>query len=474
MDIVGRKDEIEILSSCLDSKESRLIALTGRRRVGKTYLIREYFGNKIKFEIAGLHDGTYQQQLSHVYNTIKNHKLKESKLYIPENWMEAFDLIKEYLNTLKGTNKKVIFIDEMPWFETHKSRFLMAFENFWNSYCTKRKDLIVVVCGSSASWVIKKIVRNKGGLHNRISERINLKPFTLLETESFLKSRNIKMSRYDIVQLYMVTGGVPFYLDRIRKGESFVQFVERVCFRDNGFLKGEYQELLKSLFKNSQNHELILKTLANKFYGLSRNDLAKQVKLSTGGTLTEALDELEESGFITKYHPFGTKINQVLFRLTDHFILFHHQFMAGNKQHIKSWKTLSSTSKWTSWAGISFELICANHQKQIIKALGLQAIECGMSPWKNADTLKGAQVDLIIERADRIINLCEIKFLKSNFTLSKSGAVLLRNKVTLLSEDENSKGKVILLTLISTFPLLRNGYTNELIDVSLTMEELFL
>ena len=475
MALIGRIEERQIFNDCLQAQESRLIAVYGRRRVGKTFLIRNHFEKLIKFEIAGLHNGDREDQLKQVFDTVSTYGLPEDKLIYPTSWIEAFNLIQTYVNTLKGQRKKVLFFDELPWFDTPKSKFLMAFENFWNTFCTKRNDLVVVICGSAASWMIKKIVKNKGGLHNRLAERIKLKPFTLKETELFLTDRFIKMSRYDILQLYMVTGGVPFYLDRIRKGESLVQFINRVCFTDNGFLREEYAELLKSLFDNSKNHELVLKTLVKKSNGFTRNELAEATKLPSGGSLTEVIEELQESGFITKYHPFGTDKNYALYKLTDHFTLFHHKFMKeemaiGNN----IWNLKANTPSWLSWAGLAFELICFNHLQQITHALKLQAVSCHASPWRYEGDNQGAQIDLIIERADRVIHLCEMKFSKSVFVLSKNEALSLRNKIEQLKNQISAKGKAIFPTFITTFGLKRNEYVQELVQNELTMEDLFL
>lgn len=475
MALIGRKEERQIFNDCLQSNESRLIAVYGRRRVGKTFLIRNHFDKLIKFEILGLHNGDLKDQLKQVFDVVSSYGLPKSALNYPESWMDAFQLIQSYINSLKGTGKKVIFFDELPWFDTPKSKFLMAFENFWNAYCTKRNDLVVVICGSAASWMIKKIVKNKGGLHNRLAERIRLKPFTLHETELFLQDRFIKMSRYDILQLYMVTGGVPFYLDRIRKGESLIQFINRACFTENGFLREEYNELLKSLFDNAQNHELILKTLTRKSIGFTRNELADATKLSSGGALTRVMDELLESGFVTKYHPFGTKQKQALYELTDHFTLFFHKFIKDNTSLGSNvWNLKSNTPAWLSWAGLAYELICFSHLQQIINALKLQAISCNASPWRSDGENQGAQIDLIIERADRIIHLCEIKFSKAQYILSKQEAVSLRNRIDVLSNHPASKHKAIFPTLITTFGLKSNEYAYELIQNHLSMDDLFL
>lgn len=474
MALIGRTEERSILDDCLQASESRLVAVYGRRRVGKTFLIRSHFGKSIKFEIAGLHNGDLKDQLKHVFDTVSGYGLDRPGLFYPESWMDAFKLIQTYLDTLKGKGKKVVFFDELPWFDTPKSKFLMAFENFWNGYCTKRNDLVVVICGSAASWMIKKVVKNKGGLHNRLAEKIRLGPFTLCETELFLKDRFIRISRYDIVQLYMVTGGVPFYLDRMRKGESFVQFINRACFSPNGFLMEEYSELLASLFDNAKNHELLIKTLTQKSAGFTREELACDAQLPSGGSLTDILDELSESGFITQYRPFGGSPRNTLYKLTDHFAIFHHKFIKGNAAvSSQNWALQTNSAAWTSWAGLAFELVCFNHLDQIKKGLALQSIACNASPWRYEDEAQSAQIDLIIERADRVIHLCEMKFYKSQYILSKSDAASLRRKIGLLANHPAAKNKAIFPTLITALGVKTNDYTDELIQNYVDMDDLF-
>lgn len=474
--MIGRTEERATLDDCLQAGESRLVAVYGRRRIGKTYLIRNHFGKAIKFEIAGLHNGDMKDQLKQVFDVVSGYGLKQPELFYPDTWMDAFRLIQAYLDKLKGKGKKVVFFDELPWFDTPKSKFLMAFEIFWNSYCSKRTDLVVVICGSAASWMIKKVVKNKGGLHNRLAERIRLKPFNLLEMELFLKDRFVKMSRYDMVQLYMVTGGVPFYLDRIRKGESFVQFTDRACFKENGFLREEYGELLASLFDNAKNHELVLRTLTQKSLGFTRDELGKAVNLSSGGTLTDTLDELLESGFISKYQPFGGSKQQMLYKLTDHFVLFHHKFIKEQPRLSSGgnyWALQVNTTAWTSWAGLAFELVCFNHLEQIKKALHLQVIACQASPWRYGDENRAVQIDLIIERADRVIHLCEMKFYKTPYILSKSDAEALRHKISVLAGHPAAKGKAIFPTFITSLGLKDNDYSLELVQSRLDMDDLF-
>lgn len=371
---------------------------------------------------------------------------------------------------MKDKRKKVLFIDELPWFDTPRSKFIMAFENFWNSFCSKRKDILLIICGSSASWMLTNIVKNRGALHNRVSHQINLAAFTLSETEKFLRVKGIKWSQYDIVQLYMCTGGVPFYLDYIQKGESFSQFINRVCFDKNGPLFGEYDELYTSLFKNSKPHEKIVKILAKSKSGFTRKELIKKSKIKSGGTLSKVLFELEKSGFITTIIPFKGRKNGLYYKLIDHYTIFYWKFMNVNGRRISdNWNKMVSLPSWQSWSGYAFERICFSHAFQIKKALGLLAISADISSWHN----ENAQIDMIIDRADRIIHICEIKFSKNEYEITKSYAKNLRNKLAEFSKHKSSTKQVLFPTMITAYGLKENEYSQEIIQNEITISHLF-
>jgi uncharacterized protein len=474
MNIIGRMHEQQLLQRNFESNESKLIAVYGRRRVGKTFLIREYYNYNIILEIAGLHKGNMQDQLLHFYNTLAKHKKNILKENTPKTWMQAFALLEKYLDGFSSTKKKVVFIDELPWFDTARSKFLMAFENFWNSYCTKRKDLVVVVCGSAASWMIKNIMKNKGGLHNRISEKIKLTPFNLYETELFLKNNNIKWSKYDIAQLYMVTGGIPHYLKFIIKGESLNQFVDRVCFRNMGALQNEFNELYASLFDNSEMHYKVIYLLATKVKGLFRNELIELLKIESGGTVTKIIDELTESGFITKYIPIDNISKQAMYKLSDQFTVFYLKFMHHSKAlGAGAWLKLTATSSYKAWSGFAFENICQQHIEQIKLALKLEAIYTETGSWHGTYEGNAAQIDIVIDRADRVINLCEVKFNSGQFIINKIYAQNLRNKINVLQEQLFAKNKNIFLTMITVNGIRHNQYSNELMQNEIVLEDLF-
>ena len=474
MELIGRKQEKATLKHCLASTESKLIALYGRRRVGKTFLVRKYFRSKICFEVAGLHNADMKEQLAHFASTLAKYGWQEAAIHRPLSWQAAFDMLERFISSLAGSSKKVIFLDELPWFDTPRSKFLTAFENFWNSYCTKRSDIICVICGSAASWMIKKILKNKGGLHNRVSEKIRLTQFSLHEVESFLKQKGIRWSQYDIAQLYLTTGGVPYYLDAVRKGESVTQFVDRACFTKDGILEDEYQVLFSSLFDNSEWHYQIVEALNDKKRGLTRKEIIEKTKLTGGGTLTTTLNELEESGFIEKVVPYQKKISKALYKLVDNFSIFHLKFMRDSaSKKGRRWATLIHSQSWVSWSGFAFERLCFAHISQIKKALKLEAIESTVSPWAQANSTEGAQIDLLIDRADRVVNVCEIKFAKADFTIDKSYAKNLRNKLQLFSELPANKRKNLFLTMMTTFGVTQNEYTRELVQAEVVLEDLF-
>lgn len=473
MKLCGRKQEISIFQHCMASSESKLIAVYGRRRIGKTFLIRKFFDSKFVFEITGLHDGEMSDQLTHFTQTLAVAGYAPAAIASPSSWMEAFRLLMLYLDKKSGKGKKVLFFDELPWMDTPRSKFLMAFENFWNAYCSKRTDIIVVICGSAASWMIKKVINNRGGLHNRVSEKINLQPFSLHESAAFLKEKGIQWSHYDMAQLYMTTGGVPFYLDAVKKGESVGQFIDRACFQKSGFLYGEYDQLYRSLFEDSHHHQSIIEALSTIKQGMLRDQIIEKTGLSSGGTLTKALQELEQSGFIKTVVPFGAKQNGKLYQLEDFFTLFYHKFMnkKGKRQN-DSWLKISNGPSYISWSGLAFERLCMAHITQIKAALGLQVIETEVSTWYTKSNDSGAQIDLLISRADHIIHVCEIKFAKSIFTIDKATAANLRNKLATFSDVAPKHN--LFLTMITTFGTTDNEYYKELVQNSLTIEDMFI
>jgi len=466
--LTGRKDEISLLENALASNRPELIALYGRRRVGKTFLVREVYKDSIQFEFSGVHNVSFRDQLRNFHLKLSGYTGSDT---IPADWFEAFFQLERYFDQLKSRGKKVLFIDEFPWLDTKRSNFLAAFENFWNSYISKRDDLIVVICGSAASYMIKKIIRNRGGLYLRITQSIRLIPFNLNETEQFLKVRGVVLSRYDILLLYMVLGGIPYYLEAIQPGESVAQVIDRICFSKNGFLRNEFRSVFASLFQHSDNHESIVRILSRSRKGLTRMDIVDHIKLSSGGRITEALTELEESGFIENYKPYRGKKDS-LYRLTDEYSLFYIKFVEGSNGQGGDWMKMQGVQSFKIWSGYSFESICIKHVSQIVKRLGISGIRLSTGSWVIKGSQNGAQIDLLIDRDDRVINICEIKFYSAEFTIDKKYAGELQNKIEAFRSHTKTKSSLF-LTFITTYGLRQNQYRTQLVQNELTMDDLF-
>jgi AAA+ ATPase superfamily predicted ATPase len=467
--LIGREKEIAVLNERLQSNSSELIAVYGRRRVGKTFLIRECYKKNRVFEITGYCGGSMRDQLRNFHSQLKKNYKRINKYPIPKDWFTAFELLESYLDSLRKSDKKVVFIDEFPWLATTRSKFLMAFENFWNTYCTKRNDLVVVICGSAASFMVNRVIRNKGGLHNRITCKIPLKPFNLFETEEYLKSKKVGLTHYDIIHLYMTIGGIPFYLDKIRRGESVAQNIDRLCFDNDGELINEFQDVFISLFSNSLAHEKMIRVLAKTRKGITRNELLKKCGFGSGGPYSNALDELIISGFVHQYASFGKKSRESIYRLTDEYSLFYLKYMEPNMgQGSGTWASLSQKQTFKTWAGFSFESVCLKHIQQIKRGLGVDKVYSTHTSWSNDK----AQIDLVIDRDDRIINICEMKFYSDVFTIKKQHYLDLRNKISQFRQTTGSK-KNIFLTMITTFGVAENPHFIELVTNSLTMDCLF-
>lgn len=472
--MIGREKEIEILHKAYTSKKPELIAVIGRRRVGKTYLIRQFFEGKMDFEMTGLKDGNKEQQLRNFTYSLKDSQKFHTLPDVPKDWLAAFYELKQHLESLNTKKKKVVFIDELPWVATAKSDFLTGFSYFWNSYASK-SNIVVIICGSATAWMIQKIINNKGGLHNRVTRRILLQAFTLAETEAYFKFRKIRLDRYQLLLLYMTMGGIPHYLDQVEGGKSAIQNIDDICFHPQGLLRSEFDNLYSSLFLNPKRYELIVNTLASTWLGMSRADILTKTKLKDGGGFTKMLKELEQSGFITSYTPYGKKKKDRLYRLTDNYSLFYLKYIRDiPPEEAGNWKELSQTQSWKSWSGYAFENICLQHIDNIKKTLSIAGIHTQHRSFraKATDTHAGAQIDLLIDRNDNVISLCEIKFYNDKWALTKEEADKLRQKRRVLQEATKTK-KQIFMVLISTFNLIPNQHSIGLIDNVINMNDLF-
>ncbi len=472
--IIGRKKQIAELETAYASEKAEMIAVIGRRRVGKTYLIRQVYGDRIDFELTGLQHGDKEVQLQNLVFSMGKHFPDFTFKEKPSSWLEAFHLLTQALESLQKKEKIVVFLDELPWLGTRRSGFLTGLGYFWNSWASKQ-NAVLVICGSAASWMIKKVINDKGGLHNRVTRLLFLHPFTLAETEEYCKYRKIKLNRYHLLQIYMTMGGVPMYLDQLKPGLSAIQNIQEICFSPSGYLRNEFDRLYASLFQNAQKHIAIIRALASKRIGLTRKEIIRLSNIKNGGMLSDKLDELEKSGFIHIYGGYGKKSKQKLYRLTDFYSLFHLTFIEplGKGSQI-DFNQLSDLPKWKTWSGYTFENICFTHIEQIRKSLSIAGISSSVSSFVAGptDSIPGAQIDLVIDRSDQTINICEIKFSTAEYVMSKKDVEKLLTKKKVFQYHTKTR-KHIFITLITTMGVTENSHKINYIDQVVTMDDLF-
>ena len=473
--ILGRQEEKKLLRAALQSKEAELLVIYGRRRIGKTFLIRNFYAQQLVFEFTGAFEAGLQDQLGYFAKALQDAMVTDIPPAVPANWPQAFEYLTAFLKTVPERRPAVLLFDEFPWIHTPRSGFLSSFEHWWNSWASRQPHLKVVLCGSAASWMIQHIINSKGGLHNRITRApIRLLPFTLGETKQYLESRGIRIKSYQLLQLYMALGGVPHYLKQVQKGEGVHQTIDRLFFAPHAMLKTEFSNLYQSLFKDASQHEGIVRALASRPEGLNRSEILKACGLTDGGGTTRLLDELEQSGFISHYLPFEKTTRDTIYKLTDEYSLFYLRFAERTRATgAGTWEKMAGTSSVVSWGGLAFESICQKHRQKIIQALGIKALTVA-APWRyrSGTNDAGAQIDLLLDRNDGYIHLCEIKFAKGLFTIDKSYATELQAKEAIFQAQTKTK-KNIFLTFISTNGVKKNRYYDQLVQNEVTMEDLF-
>ena len=466
--MIGRERERRLLEEAMDSEYSEFVAVYGRRRVGKTFLVRETFDYSFAFQHAGVANAGMKRQLKAFTGSIREAGV-EAKA-VPRDWLDAFDLLKDVIRR-SSDGKKVVFIDEMPWMDTPKSGFVSALENFWNGWASARKDVLLIVCGSATSWIIKKILRNRGGLHNRVTVEIPLCPFTLGECEKYAESRNLGMSRRQIVECYMALGGIPYYWKQLVRGLSPAQNFDALFFARSARLRMEYAELYASLFKNPEPYERIVSELGRKGMGLVREEIASATGISESGTLTRYLEELEQCGFIRKYSTLGKKNKGAVFQLIDCYTLFYFKVIASSGRKDEHFWTSSVDSRFVStWEGLAFERVCLMHVDEIKKALQIGGVVCNVSPWRSAGD-EQVQIDLLIDRNDGVINLCEMKFSQEPYEIDADELARMQRRRSVFKTETGTR-KAVHLTMVVSPELKRNACANE-VQAVVNMDDLF-
>ena len=469
MKIIGRYREQADFQRFLELEQPEFVVVYGRRRVGKTFLIKEMFNQKFAFYVTGLANADKQEQLENFNVSLGYYAgapYPQASL-----WMEAFRQLIHLLENSKKRGKKVVFIDEMPWLDTPKSDFLTGLEYFWNGWASSRPDILLIVCGSATSWITNKLLRNKGGLHNRVTRRMFISPFTLKECEDYFAEKKMGYTKRDVVETYMAFGGIPFYFNMFQKGKSVAQNIDLLCFDENAPLKNEFEILFSSLFKRPQLHFQIVNFLAKKKKGQRREDVANHIG-NSGGGLTTVLEELEQCGFIKSYYSYKKKSKDKLFQLIDPFVLFHYSFIKENNNMASDyWLNMLGSATYRNWAGHAFESVCLSHIKQIKAALGIAAVSTNIANWRSKNAESGAEIDLLIDRRDNIVNICEIKYSEKEFTIDKSCSGNLLNKRATFTEETKIR-KAVHLTMITTYGVKHNEYRGN-IQSEVTMVDLF-
>ena len=471
--MIGRIQERKELEASLSATEAQLIAVCGRRRVGKTYLVRESFNGKFFFEHAGIMHGTMSEQLAEFADSLRRAGLKDVPAL--SGWREAFNELERLINSGRGKGKKVIFIDEMPWMDTPRSNFTAALEHFWNGWASARNDVVLIVCGSATSWIINKVIHNKGGLHNRVTGKIHLRPFTLAECEEYADARHLGMSRSQVAEAYMVLGGVPHYWSFLRKDASLAQNIDRMFFSEDGELKDEFYELYASLFKRKEPYEAIVTALAGKKSGMTRDEIVVAAKTANNGRLTERLAELEQCGFIRSFHVVGACASAIVYQLMDSFTIFHFNFIANNKRNSEVfWSSSLGSPMYNAWRGLSFERLCLQHVGKIKEAIGIAGVDAEVGCWRHVADERyphGAQIDLVIDRADNVVDLCEMKCTDSPYRVTDTDMADLKRKCDAYRTVTRTK-KSIHTLLVSANGTEPGMYRNE-INCEVTLDALF-
>lgn len=470
--MVGRKDEKRRLLEAQASEYSEFVAVYGRRRVGKTFLVRETFGYSFTFQHSGVANGTLAEQLHQFRAAVIEQGYAECPSL--KSWFDAFDALKHVIYRSSAV-KKTVFIDELPYMDVVGSRLVPALEHFWNSWASARKDVLLIICGSATSWVLNNVVHSKGGLHGRVTERIRLLPFNLAECREYAVSLGLEMTDYQIAEMYMVLGGIPYYWKYLDRSLSPAQNIDEMFFAGSDKLENEFNELYSSLFKKKDAYMRIVSVLGTRKAGMERCEIADCAKVSNSGTLTKYLQELEQCGFIRKYVLPGRKVKGAIYQLMDNFTLFHFKFIANNPRHDRHFWTSSIDSPFhVAWEGLAFERLCLWHVEQIKCALQIGGVLTNSYAWRHVASSsddEGAQIDLLIDRNDGIVNICEMKFCADEYAITAEDAMSMRRKKAVFKRETATR-KALHVTYVTTFGLKRNAYAND-VQSEVTLEELF-
>ncbi|MCF0177249.1 MAG: ATP-binding protein [Bacteroidales bacterium] len=469
--IIGRKSEQAQLDAIVASGRPEFVVVYGRRRVGKTFLVNNYFKGKFAFKYTGIAKKNNALQLQRFGEELRRYGL--SKASMPNSWFEAFDYLRELLEKkLKGKSRQVVFIDELPFMDSQRSNLVPALENFWNSWGCTQPNLLLILCGSATTWITHKIIKNHGGLHNRLTAKLKLRPFTLAETKAHLRSLNIEFSQRDIMECYMIMGGIPFYQSLLKPGVSMAQNIDNLFFNPDGLLADEFENLYVSLFEESERYVKIVESLSLKAKGMTRKEIQDVLGIKSSGTLTSCLENLENCDLIRSFRGYGKTARQTMYQLMDFYTLFYFRFLRNRAASADGlWMHIQGNPRHNAWCGYAFEQLCLAHYPQIASALGIMGIHSEVFSWISDQKEGGAQIDLVIKRADRIVNVCEMKYWRDKFRLTQKYIDDLQNKIDVFRR-ENKLTQAVHLVMVTTCGLSNPSFSS-LVQKELTAEDLF-
>lgn len=466
--IIGREKEMKVLRECADSERAEFVAVYGRRRIGKTFLVKHFFGEEFDFYTSGIYEGSRRDQLALFHKQLNKHS--DGAYPLPATWFEAFDQLEHYLRRLDKP-RVIVFIDELPWMDAPRSKFLQALELFWNMFASTRAGLKLIVCGSATTWMMSKLIGNKGGLYNRLTRTLRLEPFTLRETEAYLKSRGIDWPRQQIVDCYMAVGGTPYYLSLLKRSLSVVQNIDELFFAADAPLRTEYRFLFRSLFNDGTAYRNVVETLARKARGMTRAELQQALRLADGGMLTTILENLCDCDFLRRYNAFGKKERDALFQLCDLYTLFYLRFVKGTSTDPHRWSTMIDNPQRRAWSGYAFEQVCFTHTQQLKQALGISGILTNVCAWNYRSEEQHAQIDMLIDRRDQTVNICEMKYSATPFELTRDYYDHIISRMELFRSVTRTN-KSLVPVIIAPHGLKPNSFAQAIHSV-LTIDDLF-
>lgn len=474
--VIGRTEEKKILLHYENTEKSEFVAVYGRRRVGKTFLVRETLKDYLDFEFTGMYEMPGKIQRREFQNEI-NKKTGAKKIEISD-WFEIFDNLKNYLLSL-NQEKVTVFLDELPWMDTRKSNFLAALSQFWNTWGNNKPYLKLYVCGSATTWMLNKLVGDKGGLYGRISRAIYLAPFNLRETREYLNDiKDMNFGNRQVLDAYMIFGGIPYYLDMLDHELPLSINVDKLLFAENAPLRTEFEFLFRSLFNESTNYRKVVEFLSKKLKGMTRDEISENLHIS-GGELSRILKNLQACDFIRSYSAPNSKERNKLYQLTDMFSLFYLRFVEKNSgQDEHYWTNNGENGKKNTWAGYAFEQVCLHHLRQIKTRLGISGILSNAYAWStrpykdsSGNSWKGGQIDLIIDRSDNVMNLCEMKYSDDEFIIDKGYAETIRNRTENFRHKEKCR-KDLRCTFVTLYGVKQNKYSG-IVDNQIRLDDLF-